>query len=167
MFILWIFHKINMFENGKIHLSLNFLSRHILAFLVLFLHYGWERDGENQLFLLCKHGAHTHLSRLVTKPTKWLCAQRRLIRLGGAQTGRSSAKTQISLGIRPVWSDSYLCAQWVAVKGSKHSSCGQRRLIRQGGTPRLIWVFARRTCHFVDFAMRRLILNSEVHSLMT
>ena len=25
-----------------------------------------------------------------------------------------SAKTQISLGIRPVWSESSLCAQWVA-----------------------------------------------------
>ena len=39
-----------------------------------------------------------HMSRLMTKPTKWLCAQRR----------------QISLGIRPVWSESSLCAQWVA-----------------------------------------------------
>ena len=34
------------------------------------------------------------------------------------------AKTQISLGIRPVWSASSLYAQWVA----KVSSCGQRRL---------------------------------------
>ena len=37
------------------------------------------------------------------------------------------AKTQISLGIRSVWSESSLCAQWVA-KGPKCSSCGQRRL---------------------------------------
>ena len=37
------------------------------------------------------------------------------------------AKTQISLGIRPVWSESSLCAQWVAQK-PKLSSCGQRRL---------------------------------------
>ena len=35
----------------------------------------------------------------MTKPTKWhVCP----------------AKTQISLGIRPVWSESALCAQWVA-----------------------------------------------------
>ena len=34
----------------------------------------------------------------MTKLTKWVCAQRR----------------QISLGIRPVWSESSLCAQWVA-----------------------------------------------------
>ena len=40
------------------------------------------------------------MSHLMTKPTKWLCAQRRL---------RSAC-----LGIRPVWSESSLCAQWVA-----------------------------------------------------
>ena len=39
------------------------------------------------------------------------------------------AKTQISLGIRPVWSESSLCVQWVAIsQGPKLSSCGQRRL---------------------------------------
>ena len=39
------------------------------------------------------------MSCLVTKPTKWaLCP----------------AKTEISLGIRPVWSESSLCTQWVA-----------------------------------------------------
>ena len=40
-----------------------------------------------------------NLSHLMTKPTKWHVRQ---------------AKTQISLGIRPVWSESSLCAQWVA-----------------------------------------------------
>ena len=39
-----------------------------------------------------------NLSRDMSKPTKWLCAQRR----------------QISLGIRPVWSEPSLCVQWVA-----------------------------------------------------
>ena len=37
------------------------------------------------------------------------------------------AKTQVSLGIRPVWSESSLCAQWVA-KDPSFPSCGQRRL---------------------------------------
>ena len=37
----------------------------------------------------------TEMSRIMTKPTKWLVR---------------SAKTQISLGIRPVWSVSLLCA---------------------------------------------------------
>ena len=39
------------------------------------------------------------MSCLMTKPTKWHV---------------HPAKTQISLGIRPVWSESSLCAQWVA-----------------------------------------------------
>ena len=39
-----------------------------------------------------------HMSRNMTKPTKWL----------------RPAKTQISLGIHPVWSESSLCTQWVA-----------------------------------------------------
>ena len=52
------------------------------------------------------------LSRLVTKPTK------RNVR---------PVKTQISLGIRPVWSEPSLCAQWVA-KDPSFFSCGQRRL---------------------------------------
>ena len=55
-----------------------------------------------------------------TKLTEWLCAQWR----------------QISLGIHPVWSESSLWDQWVAIKkGPKLSSCGHRRLIRPGGCP--------------------------------
>ena len=38
-------------------------------------------------------------SHRMTKPTKWHVRP---------------AKTQISLGVRPVWSESLLCAQWVA-----------------------------------------------------
>ena len=61
------------------------------------------------------------------------------------------AKTQISLGIRPVWSESSpgwfessLCAQWVAKElsflhaDSEHSD-------QTGRMSRLIWVFAGRT----------------------
>ena len=44
-----------------------------------------------------------HLSRLMTQPTKWHVRP---------------AKTQISLGIRPVWSESSLCAQWEAKEQS-------------------------------------------------
>ena len=65
------------------------------------------------------------------------------------------AKTQISLGIRPVWSESSPCAQWVAkdprfLHADSEASDQTRRM------PRLIWVFAGRTCHFVGFVMRRL-----------
>ena len=40
---------------------------------------------------------HLCMSRLMIKPTKWL----------------RQAKTQIRLGIRPVWLESSLCVQWV------------------------------------------------------
>ena len=39
--------------------------------------------------------------------------------------------------------------------GSNVSSCGQRRLWSDWRMPRLIWVFAGRTGHFVGFVMRR------------
>ena len=45
------------------------------------------------------HVTLKHLSLSTTKPTKW---------------HMHPAKTQISLGIHPVWSESSLCAQWVA-----------------------------------------------------
>ena len=43
--------------------------------------------------------SHLNMSHLMTKPTKWHVR---------------SVKTPISLGIRPVWSESSLCAQWLA-----------------------------------------------------
>ena len=48
-----------------------------------------------------------YLSHLMTKPTKWLCAQWRL---------------EISLGIRPVWSESSLCAH-CALEYSGKTAC--------------------------------------------
>ena len=51
------------------------------------------------------------------------------------------AKTQISLGIRPVWSESSLCAQWVA-KGPSFLHADSEDSDQTGRMPRLIWVFA-------------------------
>ena len=65
------------------------------------------------------------------------------------------AKTQISLGIRPVWSESSLCTQWVA-KGPSFLHADSEDTDQTGRMPRLIWVFAGRTCHFVGFVMRRI-----------
>ena len=74
----------------------------------------------------------------MTKPTKWFVRP---------------AKTQISLDIRSVWSESSLSAwrklgslatHWAHSEGSDQT----------GRMPRLIWVFARRTNHFVVFVMR-------------
>ena len=53
-------------------------------------------------------------------------------------------KTQISLGIRPVWSESSLCTQWVA-KDPSFLHADSKDSDQTGRMPRLIWVFAGRT----------------------
>ena len=57
------------------------------------------------------------------------------------------AKTQISLGIRPVWSESSLCAQWVA-EDPVFLHADSEVSDQTGRMSRLIWVFSGRTCHF-------------------
>ena len=69
------------------------------------------------------------LSHLLTKPTNW---------------HMRPAKTQISLGICPVWSESSLCAQWVA-KDPSFLHADSEDTDQTGWMPRLIWVFAGRT----------------------
>ena len=65
------------------------------------------------------------------------------------------ANTQISLGIHLVWSQSSLCAQWVA-KDLSFLHADSEDSDQTGRVPRLIWVFAGRTCYYVGFVMRRL-----------
>ena len=79
---------------------------------------------------------HCGMSHLMAKQTKWHVRP---------------AKTQISLGIRPVCSESSLSA-W-----RKLGSLATQWSDQTGRMPRLIWVFAGRTCHFVCFVVRRLI----------
>ena len=74
-----------------------------------------------------------HMRHSMTKPTMWPVRP---------------AKTQISLGIRPVWSESSLCAQW-ADPMFLHADVEDSD--QTGRMSRLVWVFAGRTCHFVDF----------------
>ena len=57
--------------------------------------------------------------------------------------------------IRPVWSESSLCAQWV-VKGLMFLHADSEDSDQTGPMSRLIWVFVWCTCHFVGFVMRRL-----------
>ena len=54
------------------------------------------------------------------------------------------AKTQISLGIRPVWSETSLCAHWVA-KDPSFLHADSEDSDQTGRMPRLMWVFAGRT----------------------
>ena len=63
------------------------------------------------------------------------------------------AKTQISLGIRPVWSESSLCARWVA-KDPSFLHADSEDSDQTGRMPRLIWVFAGRTLILLVLSFR-------------
>ena len=83
-----------------------------------------------------------YLSRLTTKPTKWHVRQ---------------AKTQINLGIRPVWSESSL-STWGNPSSLAIIRAHSEVSDQTGRMARLIGVFAGRKSYFVGFVMRRLIL---------
>ena len=53
-------------------------------------------------------------------------------------------ETQINLGIRTVWSESSLCAQWID-KDPSFLHADSEDSDQTGRMPRLIWVFAGRT----------------------
>ena len=95
-----------------------------------------DSDEYSQPMLLWRN-----MSCLTTKPTKWHVRP---------------AKTQISLGIRPVWSESWL-SPWRKLGSSATHWAHSRDSDQTGWTPRLIWVFTGCTCHFVGFIVRRLI----------
>ena len=63
------------------------------------------------------------------------------------------AKTQISLGICPVWSESSLWAQWVA-KDPRFLYADSEDSDQTGRMPRLIWVFAGRTVTLLVLSCR-------------
>ena len=92
-----------------------------------------------QLYARIKALQKTKLSQRMTKPTKWHV--------------RPAKTTQISLDLRPVCSESSLCAQWVA-KGPSFLYADSEDSDQTGRMLRLIWIFAGRTCHFVGFVMR-------------
>ena len=68
------------------------------------------------------------------------------------------AKTQISLGIHPVWSDSLPSAQWVA-KDLRFLHADSEDSDQTGRMPRMIWVFAGCKCHFVGFVLLWLFIS--------
>ena len=70
-----------------------------------------------------------HLSCIMTKPTKWHVRP---------------AKTQISLGIRPDWSESSLSA-WRRLGSLATHWVHSEDSDQTGQMPRLVWVFAGRT----------------------
>ena len=73
------------------------------------------------------------------------------------QNDMSTQRRQICLGIRWVWSESSRCAQWIA-KDRRLLHADIEDSDQTWRMPRLIWVFAGRTLHFVCFVVLRLIL---------
>ena len=59
---------------------------------------------------------------------------------------------QISLGICPIWSESSLSA-WIKLGSLSTNWVHSEDSDQTGWMPRLIWVFAGRTDHFVGFVM--------------
>ena len=78
------------------------------------------------------------MNRLMIKPTKWPLRP---------------AKTQISLGIHPVWSAESSLSAWSNIWSSATHWAHCEDSDQTGRMPRLIWVFAGRTDHFVGFVM--------------
>ena len=83
-----------------------------------------------------------YMSQHMTKPTKWLVRP---------------AKTQIRLGIRPVWPETSV-STWRKVGPLATHWVHSEDTDQTGRMPRLIWVFAVRICYFVGFVMRRFIV---------
>ena len=100
-----------------------------------------------ETLFLCSR-LHDYLSRLMTKPKKkkkkmtWAPSE------DSDQPGHPPSLIRV-----------FTCAHWVAKDPSflHADSEDSDQTGRMPNPPRLIWVFAGRTCHFVGFVMRRLI----------
>ena len=75
------------------------------------------------------------------------------------------AKTQISLGIRPVHSESSLSA-WRKIGSLSTHLVHSEDSDQTGRMPRLNWVFAGCICHFVGFVMRRPFFTSFIFACL-
>ena len=76
------------------------------------------------------------------------------------------AKTQISLGIRPVWSESLLSA-WRSLRSLAILRAHSKDSDQTGHLPSLIGVFARHTGNFLGFVMWWLIYVHDLETLYT
>ena len=114
--------------------------------LLLFRHS--QNDKPGQLFSSDTGYLQCQMSRSTTKPTKWH------VRI---------VKTLISLGIRPVWSESSLSA-WRSIRSLVTHNVHREDSDQTGQMqmPRMIWVFAGCAGHFVGFVVLRLICNAEM-----
>ena len=96
--------------------------------------------SEEKMFKECGRRRRTYLSY---KLTKWVFGSAEL-KMSVRPASVRPAKTQISLGVRPVWSESSLCTHWVA-KDQRFLHADNEDSDQTGRMPRLIGVFAGRT----------------------
>ena len=83
-------------------------------------------------------GILSYCTQRITKPTKWYVRP---------------AKTQISLGIRPIWSEFSLSA-WRTIGSLATHWAHSEDSDQIERMSRLTWVFGGRTCYFVGFVLR-------------
>ena len=131
---------------------------HFICYLATFLNKNWQvafiRDGaiirintvfEIKLFQFWQNnnGSQTEKAFLLKHNAKtniMACA---------------SSEDSDQPGHPSVWSESSLCTQWVHVaEDPRFLQADSKDFDQTGRMPRLIWVFAGRTCHFVGFVMR-------------
>ena len=102
------------------------------------------------------------MSRLMTKPTKWQCAQRRLRSAWASAQSDQSLRCPHEESLGP-WLPIELTAKTdqtlrmprlIRVFAGDSDQTGQMRM--------LIWVFAGRTCYFAGFVIRRLKCKSVI-----
>ena len=113
----------------------------------------WENVGENasKIFSRTYNAAGKHVTCLCFENTTFRANDNVILTSWNEprhdKTNKMSvrpAKTQISLGILPVWSEYWLCTQWVA-KDPSFLHADSEDSGQSGRMPRLILVFAGRT----------------------
>ena len=116
-------------------ISLFWKSQNALIWVLIKLQFLWTAVRQSYWMSCCLLEAD-EMSRHMIKPTKWLRSQRRL------RSAWASAQ----------FDQSSLCTQWVAK--DQAFFMWTMKTDQTGWMPRLIWVFAGCTCHFVGFVMR-------------
>ena len=90
----------------------------------------------------------------------WFCCAQAQMLLWISKWASSQQNDCAQRRLRSAWAcaqsdQSLLCAQWVA-KDPSFLHADSKDSDQTGRMPRLIWIFARHTCHFVGFITRRL-----------
>ena len=116
------------------------------------LYYVWEQRALARL-CKCAGSPEPSLFACVMSSLSWWSGSNEPLHDKTNKMTVRPAKTQISLGIPPVWSESSLCTKWVAMD-TIFLPADSEDSDQIGQMPRLIWVFCGCTCYFLGFVMR-------------